>query len=349
MAEYKVIQDIEAEDKLLGPLTLRQFIYASIVVAHLGLIYVLAQSAPILIPLFVPSMIFFGALAAPLGGAQSSEVWLLAKIRFFIKPRNRVWSQDGLQELVTITVPKKVEKHLTDNLSRVEVKSRLTALANTLDSRGWAIKHAYSPPMYGASQASDDRLLDTQNAFEIEAVDQTVDVMDESHSDVARQFQDLIQQSTTAHREAVLQTVQNPQSTSNQPADYWFMSGQTGGQQTNYQQKTIIPGTDDDATSSNADDSGRDEQAFLEKRHKEEAQPDPGYSHLKTLQPIDKQAKSKSTQKHHKTEPKQTPAVTKNPDIMRLASNDDLNVSTIAREANRAVQGDDGEVVISLH
>ena len=30
MATYKVIQDIEAEDKLLGPLTLRQFIYAAV-------------------------------------------------------------------------------------------------------------------------------------------------------------------------------------------------------------------------------------------------------------------------------------------------------------------------------
>jgi len=30
MATYKVIQDIEAEDKLVGPLTLRQFIYAAI-------------------------------------------------------------------------------------------------------------------------------------------------------------------------------------------------------------------------------------------------------------------------------------------------------------------------------
>ena len=28
MSTYKVLQDIEAEDKLIGPLTLRQFIYA---------------------------------------------------------------------------------------------------------------------------------------------------------------------------------------------------------------------------------------------------------------------------------------------------------------------------------
>jgi hypothetical protein len=30
MAVYKVIQDVEAEDKLLGPLTLKGFIYALI-------------------------------------------------------------------------------------------------------------------------------------------------------------------------------------------------------------------------------------------------------------------------------------------------------------------------------
>ena len=32
MAVYKVIQDIEAEDKLLGPLTLKQFIFGAVAV-----------------------------------------------------------------------------------------------------------------------------------------------------------------------------------------------------------------------------------------------------------------------------------------------------------------------------
>ncbi len=32
MATYKVIQDIEAEDKFVGPLTLKQFIFACITV-----------------------------------------------------------------------------------------------------------------------------------------------------------------------------------------------------------------------------------------------------------------------------------------------------------------------------
>ena len=42
-----------------------------------------------------------------------------------------------------------------------------------------------------------------------------------------------------------------------------------------------------------------------------------------------------------------------NPEIQRLATNDDLNVATIAREAHKATEGPkkdpgDGEVVISL-
>src|SRR3954471_11615528 len=112
MATYKVIQDIEAEDKLLGPLTLRQFIYAA-VVAVMGLIaFKLMPVSPLLAIPFLPPMIFFGMLAAPFGHDQPSEVWMLAKIRFFLKPRRRIWTQDGVQELVTFTVPKKVEKHL---------------------------------------------------------------------------------------------------------------------------------------------------------------------------------------------------------------------------------------------
>ena len=37
------------------------------------------------------------------------------------------------------------------------------------------------------------------------------------------------------------------------------------------------------------------------------------------------------------------------PDIMRLASNNDLSISAIAHEAHRLQEGDEGEVVITLH
>lgn len=89
MATYKVIQDIEAEDKLVGPLSLKQFIFALIAV-FLGFIMFRLVIAEVLGPLkwvffavlILPTLLF-AVLAAPLGGEQSTELWLVARVRFF--------------------------------------------------------------------------------------------------------------------------------------------------------------------------------------------------------------------------------------------------------------------------
>lgn len=330
MGTYKVLQDIESEDKLVGPLSLRQFIYAAIVLVLGFIAYQLGKASFVLALPFLPPMIFFGALAAPLGGAQSSEVWLLAKIRYFIKPRRRIWSQDGIQELVTVTVPKKIEKQLTDNLSQHEVKSRLSALANTLDSRGWAIRGAVNQTSATLPSAtSDDRLIAVDSSAP-NPVDSTEDVMDETSGRMAQQFKSLLDRSSQQHRQQVIDKVKNP-GQPKQPADYWFMNARPGDPK-GESIKTVLPG--EPQQKSNTDDKGQVEQEFLQKRHQEEARPNPYDSHLKTLQPIDKQ--------------KPKPAKP-NPNVARLAGNDDLNISTIAREAHKTQDNDDGEVVINLH
>ena len=91
MAVYKVIQDIEAEDKLLGPLTLKGFIYAAIA-ALLAFINFRLLFAGALGPLrwffvllFLFPMFLFMILASPLGREQPTEVWLLSRVRFLIK------------------------------------------------------------------------------------------------------------------------------------------------------------------------------------------------------------------------------------------------------------------------
>src|ERR1051325_10816577 len=107
MAVYKVIQDIEAEDKLLGPLTLKGFIYA-LIAGALAFINFRLLLAPelgvvrwVLILVFLFPMLLFGVLASPLGREQPTEVWLLARVRFFLKPRRRIWDQSGISQLVT--------------------------------------------------------------------------------------------------------------------------------------------------------------------------------------------------------------------------------------------------------
>ena len=66
MAVYKVPQDVEAEDKLLGPFSFKQFIFLIIMVMAIGIAYVLGQIALPLAVLPVPIALFFGVLALPL-------------------------------------------------------------------------------------------------------------------------------------------------------------------------------------------------------------------------------------------------------------------------------------------
>lgn len=163
MATYTVIQDIEAEDHILGPLTLRQFIYALIAtVFYYFCFLVITKNVAFLLLLFLPPAAFFTFFAFPFRKDQPTEIWALAIIQFLFRPRIRVWKQDTIHDLVTITAPKKIEKNLTNGLKPYEVKSRLEVLSNALDTRGWAIKNIQTNPTTEQSDVS-DRLISIQN------------------------------------------------------------------------------------------------------------------------------------------------------------------------------------------
>ncbi|MBA3757254.1 PrgI family protein [Candidatus Saccharibacteria bacterium] len=242
MAIYKVIQDIEAEDKLVGPLSLKGFIYAIIAMTlaylnfrillstgfnPLGILIVLILSFP---------MFLFGVLASPLGRDQPTEVWLLSHVRYFLKPRKRTWDQAGVIELVTITAPKKVQRQLTKNFSPNEVNSRLQALAMTLDSRGWAVKNVNINlnPTQGYSaqiiQPGSDRLVTASNmpqdvsSLDIQASE---DILDEQNNPTAQNFARLMQQAETNRRIQTVSRVNDARGgVVQQPVDFSFLDEQ---------------------------------------------------------------------------------------------------------------------------
>lgn len=359
MATYTVIQDIEAEDKLLGPLSMRQFIYAFIVVALGGVAFMAAKVSPFFVMPFLLPMGFFGLLAAPFGRDQSSEVWLLAKIRFMFKPRRRIWDQSGIKELVTITVPKKVEKYLTDGLDQSQVKSRLTALATTLDSRGWAIKNVasgvFTPPAFATSIASgpqSDRLVGASMlpaAAPIYDAQVTDDILDEQNNPTAQKLESLIDQSEQNRRQQLIATMHQP-ATPVQPAeqpvaaqapqnDVWF--GQIPQQPVAVAVAPVV-----------AQVPGLDEQKLLEQiRHDKEAAASAN-SHVKRI-PTGAELAEQATAQKTAQEAALAAAAARTEDLKRLAVNDDLNIETIARQAKKDTNGvqvlDDGEVIISLH
>ena len=75
MAQYKVPQDVEADDKLLGPFSFRQFVYLLIAGGLIALAIGLFQLFPLLVIIPLPFVLFFGALALPLRKDQPMETY----------------------------------------------------------------------------------------------------------------------------------------------------------------------------------------------------------------------------------------------------------------------------------
>jgi len=420
MATYKVIQDIEAEDKLIGPFGIRQFIYLIIVVASGFLIFKIIVSGVWYLALpFLPHTLFFALLALPFGGDQSTETWLLAKIRFAIKPRVRIWNQTGVQNLVTITVPKKEERPLTHSLTEGEVKSRLQALANTLDSRGWAVKNlninVFTPAYAGMTMNSSDRLIDVSSTRPLpdDSIPVIADMMDEHDNPVARNLDRMIEDSTKAHRQQVINSIRNtgnnqfsqqPQIGSQQPQtpqsqiaptsgfvtpdpitrpDYWFMNQNQSGSLGQYNSSNALPASGNlimpDPTATTQQQSSGftlkplapsneplTDEELLEKIHSDRQNKLP-HRGLKVIKTLDEQQADEEATKYNKEISKEqdkpepstnlaqldNPTMTSepDPDIIKLARNDDRSLESIARQANKLKEQDssDGEVVIKLH
>ena len=326
MGTYKVLQDIEAEDKLLGPLSLRQFIYAVIVVGTLFIMFKLFFVQPFLPLPLLPIVLLFGILAAPFGHDQSSEIWLLAKIRFALKPRRRIWNQSGLQELVKVTAPKKIEQILTDGLDQGQVVSRLEALAKTIDTRGWVIKgvnsNQFTAPAFAlAGQPQDDRLLSLAfNAPSDDDVNSKEDILDVQNNPLAQQMDQMVQASDASRRQALLDKM-------GQIRDQQAQAPTTTAQ---VMPQTTSPAPDLPFSLPPKQDA-YGQTAVL--------QPDTGQA--PALQPV-----AEAAQNPPPTEPVMPVTAPSNPAILKLASNDDLTVAGIARQANKP--NGDGEVVISL-
>ena len=292
MGTYKVLQDIEGEDHLILWLSPKQTIYAAIVVVSCGLAFVMAKVSPFLaLPWLLP-IGFFGFLAAPLRKDQPNDVWAAAQLRFYLKNRKRLWDQSGMQELVHITVPKKLEKIYTDGLDQRQVRSRLSALSSTIDSRGWAVKNSSvnisTNPVFDNqfTQANDDRLLGSsvlEQDVPITDVTAADDIMDATNNSVAQRFDEQIKKQEQEHKAKLIQQMQHQGAVAPQaqaPAnDYYFLNqpttpASTGAasqpmeQLATFSSQVIAPGAAPVATvQTPTDTADPSAQALLEKIH----------------------------------------------------------------------------------
>lgn len=201
MAVYKIPQDVEAEDKLLGPFTFRQFIYLLIVAAMIFIGFVLWQISPFLAIIPLPVILVFGALALPLRKEQSMEVYLGALFSYIVKPKIRLWDPDGIETRVEISVPKVVEASLTKDISGEEAGRRFAYLAQIVDSRGWATG-GYNPNanINPSNNLNPEVYQEAQN---------TIDILDENHI-LGQNINQRLEQTTATYKENIMKNIQQP-------------------------------------------------------------------------------------------------------------------------------------------
>lgn len=187
MSVYKVPQDVEADDKLLGPFNFRQFIYLIIVAGCIALDIFLWGIFPGLIILPLPVIIFFSALALPLRKDQPMETYLAAIVSFYLKPHKRLWKPDGIEHLIQISAPINKEDSLIKDISQMEASRRLSYLADIVDTEGWAIKHSVAPTQTAVREEYSNEARAAEDMFDNSRISSNVDNLLSQHDNRRRQ------------------------------------------------------------------------------------------------------------------------------------------------------------------
>ena len=329
MAQYKVPQDVEADDKLIGPFSFRQFVYLLIAAGLAAVAVALFQLFPLLAIIPVPFILLFLALALPLKKDQPMETYLAAIVSYYLKPRKRVWTPGQRESTILITAPKIVDDNRSRDLSQEEATHRLSFLADIVDSEGYAIKGASRNPLREDLLAEANATTDMFDNYRSANLNRAVnEERMERHNDAVREMREAINRSEQISGGASIVgasgAVIKPQ----------VVPVQTGTTEVNRN----VPGTQgvtekqDMIGSRAANENGGNDRA-----EKNEAPV--------TLSGITSSAIVRPELNQQK-QPRQESA---KPQMVELANNSDFSVATIAKQANRIKRKEDGEVFISLH
>lgn len=310
MAQYKVPQDVEADDKLLGPFSFRQFVYLLIAAGLIALAVGLFQIFPLLVIVPLPPALLFMVLALPLKKDQPMETYLAAIVSYYLKPHTRLWVAGQRESTIQITAPKITEESRVRDITGEEATHRLSFLADIVDTGGYAIKGTSSNPM------REDLIAEANTA---------VDMFEGNHFD---NLSDVIQKDETArHAEVVREMQEAIDATENVTMSNANLDKRFA------EMKPSMTAT-----------SGTNLEPTITKMpiNREEIFNSPTVI-LPDLSMVEKS--EKVTQKM----PEKVPTISPKPSIIELANNDVFSVETIAKEANRIKRKDEGEVFISLH
>ena len=331
MSAYKVPQDVEAEDKLLGPFSFRQFVYLMVAFGLIGVGYVLSL---ILLPLALipaPIVIVLFALALPLKKDQPMETYLLALVSFyFLKPRKRLWQPDGINALVEIIAPKEVEPERSKSISADEARDKLGYLTDIIDSRGWAGRGT-GIPSEGVTSMHEASYREAQQAN---------DMLDDDNA-AAQKFDRLISNQKEEHMSSVrdnMQAASIQQQYTAMPSPYQPQQSNYSNTPNNqsYGQVNMTPMQDNLHSESLPQQNTQSPRPSNDDTYSVPIfNPYPDSIKQSVIQPLENSASTPPPQGGQSGNTS-TSISEPSPDIMRLVNETDgLTVASIAREAQR--------------
>lgn len=134
MRQFQVPQFITIEDKVIGPFTIKQFLYLAAGAGIIGLTYFFFQPF-----VYIPTALLIGTLAGSLAFLKINEqpfpVILRHSIAYLLRPRLYVWRKEKQKktgasapknsETPLLSVPKTSQSKLTDLAWSLDIEKRL--------------------------------------------------------------------------------------------------------------------------------------------------------------------------------------------------------------------------------
>ena len=363
MAQYKVPQDVEAEDKLLGPFTFRQFIYLLIAFALGGIAFVLFQIFPVLVIIPIPFIVFLFVLALPLKKDQPMETYLAAVISYYTKPHKRIWEPGEAESTIVITAPKKQEENRTKDISQEEASHRLSFLANIVDTEGYAIKGGSNmvTDEVNAEASTVEDIFETHQNYNISQTLQTAS--DIRHNELVEQMRQAIDNTRSISSAGAtinkFSTPAQPPVTSQQQQSVTVTPTQIQPVQPPAQQPSVPfvnisqPDANQSITRATLPTPGTIDTTPTRLVAQPVAPPLPQPVVEPTVESVEQEHEAVVVQPLAKTiqetQPESEEPKEPSQEIINLANNSDFSIETIAKQAKRINEKNDGEVYISLH
>jgi PrgI family protein len=138
-SSYKIPQNVELEDKILGPFTLKQFLYllagGLVTFVNFSTVYTVSQGAFFATTFFTWVIVAAFVFIKPYD--QPFAKFITSFISFSTRPSRRAWKRLPTLAEIKLEDHQAPPKVVKQEPSEEEVRSKLSRLAHVIDSRGW--------------------------------------------------------------------------------------------------------------------------------------------------------------------------------------------------------------------